>query len=44
MPRTGSSPSSDTLADQLGRAMAAVAVGSDDLEQLIVQISEINNK
>uniref|UniRef100_A0A7S0E308 Protein kinase domain-containing protein n=1 Tax=Phaeocystis antarctica TaxID=33657 RepID=A0A7S0E308_9EUKA len=35
MPRTGSaSPGSDTLADQLGRAMAAVAVGSDDLEQL----------
>ena len=37
MPRTGSSPGSDTLADQLGRAMAAVAVGSDDLELLAAE-------
>ena len=37
MPRQGSSPASDTLADQLGRAMAAVAVGSDDLEQLAAE-------
>ena len=27
----------DTLADQLGRAMAAVAVGSDDLEQIAAE-------
>ena len=37
MPRTGSSPSSDTLGEQLGRAMAAVAVGSDDLELLAAE-------
>ena len=38
MRRTGSSPSTpDTLADQLGRAMAAVAVGSDDLEQIAAE-------
>ena len=37
--RKGSdTPSGDTLADQLGRAMAAVAVGSDDLEAIAAEL------